>query len=166
MSDHHTEQIRQLHEDVTFALQQRARPDRHPYQVGILAGLLIVAIGQIILGLPPQSALYDVIGQVTLIALNMTFIIGSVLTLSGAALSRRTHFTLSVRLGIFGHLSTFTASIVYSLIVIVATQEPGSKPYWLAVTSVGLALGLAYASFQRFRQMRTLLKQYLIRGNR
>lgn len=146
--------------DLTFLLQVRARPDRHSYQVGILGGLLIVAIGQLVLGLPPQSALYDVISYATLIALNSAFIAGSILTLSGAALSREHHFLLSVRLGIFGHLSTCVASMFYSATVILATDSPGSRPYWLAVTSVGLSGGLIYASIVRFFQMCSLLRQY------
>jgi len=39
-------------------------------------------------------------------------------------------------------------------------SSEGWTPYWLAVTSVGLSLGIAYASVQRFRQMRGLLKEY------
>lgn len=153
-------QVKRLHGDVTFELQRRERPDRHPYQVGILFGLLIIALCQIILGLPPQSALYDTVNYTTLVALNTPFIVGSTLALSGAALSRATHFVLSVRLGMFGHLSTLAASAMYSVIVIVSTDNPGGKPYWIAVTSVGMSLGLVYASVARFLQMRSLLRQY------
>lgn len=152
--------IEELRRDLTYQLQMRQRPDRHSYQVGILGGLLVVAVGQIFLGLPPQSALYDVVTRSTLIALNSAFITGSILTLVGAALSRNHHFVLSVRLGICGHFSTFIASIFYTLTVVFATDAPGSRPYWLAVTSVGLAGGLIYASIIRFWEMRQLLKKY------
>jgi hypothetical protein len=152
--------IKQLQHDVTFELQRRERPDRHPYQVGCLSGLLIVSAFQILLGLPPESALFEVVERSTLIALNTPFIIGSVLTLYGAYLDRNTHFVASVRLGIWGHLSTFVATMTYSSAVIVATGLGLGKPYWLGVTSVGLSIGLSYASIARFIQMRNLLKDY------
>lgn len=152
-------EIQALHRDLTFELQKRERPDRHPYQVGCLSGLLVVAIAQIVIGLPPESALYQTVDYLTVVTLNVAFIIGSVMTLTGAYVSRERHFNLSMRLGIFGHMSTFTASAVYALIVIAATSGDGSRPYWLAVTSVGFSVGLCYASIMRFIQMRSLLKE-------
>ena len=157
------DEIDALHRDLTFELQRRDRPDRHPYQVGILSAILIMAIAQIALGLPSTSALRGSLSYATMVALDVAFIIGSALALWGAAVNRSRHFLLSVRLGMYGHLSTFTASLIYALIVIVATEGPGSKPYWLAVTSVMLTLGLAYASVHRFIQMRSLHKEYLRR---
>jgi len=153
-------QIKKLHGDVTFELQLRERPDRHPYQTGCLSGLLVVSIAQMILGLPPESALYKTVGYATVVALNIPFVVGSAMALAGAILNRERRFELSLRLGIFGHLSLFVAALCYTLFVMVATHGPGDKPYWIAVTSVGLSVGIAYASVQRFRQMRKLLAEY------
>lgn len=171
-----TEDIRQridaLEHDLTFELQRRERPDRHPYQVGILVGLFVIAVGQLILGLPPESALYNVVDFKTIVALNIPFIVGSVLALAGAALGRNRHLVLSLRLGVYGHMSTFVATLTYSIIVMVAASggredlfQFNTKPYWLAGTSVGMGLGVAYASVMRFRQMRKLLKEVLRRAN-
>ena len=150
--------IDQLKQDLTFELQRRERPDRHPYQVGSLVGLLIVSTAQLILGIPPESALYRIAEHATILALNLAFIVGCVMCLWGGALSRAEHFMLSVRLGVYGHLSILAGCLAYSFLVVMAVSpNAGSKPYWLAVTSVGLSLGIAYASVQRYRQMRRLL---------
>ena len=153
--------IDQLRQDLTFELQRRERPDRHPYQVGSLVGLLIVSIAQAILGVPPESALYGIAAYATILSINSLFIIGSIMCLAGAVMNRREHFLLSVRIGLWGHLSIFVGCLAYSLLVVIAMKpEFHSKPYWLAVTSVGLSLGIAYASVARFQQMRKLLRDW------
>lgn len=159
------EQIEQFKRDLTFELQRRERPDRHPYQVGCLVGLLIVSLAQALLGIPPESALFNVVDYTTLLAIDSVFIVGSVLCLWGAALSRTEHFTMSVRFGIWGHFAVFFGCMTYTTIVIATTQPDfDSRPYWLSITSVGLSLGVAYASVMRFKQMYALLKDWKARN--
>lgn len=157
--------IEQLKRDLTFELQRRERPDRHPYQVGCLSGLLGVSLSQALIGVPPESALYDTAAQLTILSIDATFIVGAIMCLAGAMLSRDRHFGLSVRIGMWGHVSIFVGCLYYTLVVIISTDpEFGKKPYWLSVTSVLLSLGIAYASVARFRQMHALLKDWKKRG--
>lgn len=160
-------EIDQLKSDLTFELQRRERPDRHPYQVGCLSGLLAVSLAQAILGVPPESALFKTAAHLTILAIDASFIVGAIMCLWGAFLSRDRHFELSVRLGLYGHLSVFFGCLAYTVVVIASTKpEMGSKPYWLAVTSVGLSIGIMYASVLRSRQMYGLLKDWRRRGNK
>lgn len=162
---HLQNQIDVLKKDITFELQKRERPDRHPYQIGSLVGLLIVSFAQATLGISPSSALWGVTDRSTLLAIDSAFIVGSTLCLYGAWLSRDKHFELSVHVGMWGHFSIFFACLSYTAIII-ASQEPrfSEKPYWLGVTSVGLTLGIAYASVMRYRQMRGLMKEWHLRN--
>lgn len=160
-------EIEQLKHDLTFELQQRERPDRHPYQTGSLAGFLIVSISQSTIGVNPSSALWDVATQMTILAINIPLIVGSIMCLWGAYLSRDKHFELSVRLGLWGHLSVFFGCLAYTVVVIASTKPQfGEKPYWLSVTSVALSLAICWASIQRFRQMRSLLRDWRQRGEK
>jgi hypothetical protein len=158
-------EIDQLKSDLTFELQRRERPDRHPYQLGCLSGLLGVSLSQAIIGINPTSALYEVAERLTILAINSTFIVGAIMCLMGAFLSRDSHFELSVRVGMYGHVSVFVGCLFYTAVVIASTKpEFGEKPYWLSVTSVLLSLGIAYASVMRFKQMGALLKEWRRRG--
>lgn len=134
--------------DLTFKVQKRKRPDRHPYQIGCLSGLLAVAISQMVVGIPPESALHDTVRYTTVAMLNTTFIIGAFLGLLGAALHRDRDPRLSLRLGIAGQFSVFTGVSTYSIIIISITETP----YWLSLLSGGLGIGLTYASAARMWQ--------------
>lgn len=155
-SDEIAKKIKELHSDVTFELQKRERPDRHPYQVGCLFGLMVVSFSQIFIGFAPGSILYDRLAILTAMALNSVFVIGCILCLWGAALNRDSHFEMSLRLGMFGHVAIFAGCVAFCLIIIGLTEEF----YWTTVTSVGFAGGIVYASVARFRQMYRLLKEY------
>lgn len=134
--------------DLTFRVQERKRPDRHPYQVGVLIGLTCVGISQIIIGIPPASALYQAVDRTMMIALNATLIVGSLLGLWGAALHRDRDPRLSLRLGMAGQFSVFIGTITYSAIILGVTPPP----YFLSVLSAMLGIMIAYASAHRFLQ--------------
>lgn len=134
--------------DLTFRVQERKRPDRHPYQVGILIGLACVATSQIIVGIPPASALYGAVDYSLMVALNTTLIVGSLLGLWGAALHRDRDPRLSLRLGMAGQFSVFVGTIAYSAIILGVTPPP----YFLSVLSAMLGITIAYASAHRFAQ--------------
>lgn len=150
------ERLLDLQRDMTFELQKRERPDRHPYQVGCLFGILLVSVCQLILGVPETSAIAKLDIQDTVDLLSISFIVGAVLTLAGGALSRDEYFDLSLQLGIWGHLSTFASSVIYTFIVVSTTPFP----YWTALATVGLTIGIAYASIHRFIQMFSLLRMW------
>lgn len=156
--------IEELKRDLTFELQRRERPDRHPYQIGCLVGLLVVSAVQAIIGVPPGSALNGIATHATIVAIDVTFVVGSILCLWGAILGRDKHFELSVRTGVYGHFSIFFGCLAYTGLVIASTEPRFSeKPYWLAVTSIGLTVGIAYASVLRWQQMRMLLRAWRAR---
>lgn len=134
--------------DLTFRIQERKRPDRHPYQLGVLIGLIGFSTSQIIVGVPPTSLLYATVRHSLLISLHLTLIMGSVLTLMGAALHRDRDPRLSLRLGIAGQFSIFIGVISYVFIVTSNTDAP----YWLSVLSVAITVGIAYASLHRMLQ--------------
>lgn len=151
-----SDELRNFKRDLTFELQKRERPDRHPYQVGCLVGILIVSIAQLVMGVPDTSALYKLDIQDTMNAMSLSFIVGAVITLQGAMLDRDEHFELSLHLGVWGHLSTFVSSVVFSMIVMSTTPFP----YWAALATMGMSIGIAYASAHRFVQMSLLLRAW------
>jgi hypothetical protein len=134
--------------DLTFGIQPRQRPDRHPYQLGCLVGVLCVSISQLLIGLPPESALYNAIEHSALVVLNTTLIVGSTLGLIAAALHRDRDPRLSLRLGIAGQISVLFGLASYTITVLTITDTP----YWLSVLSAGLGFGLSYASAHRILQ--------------
>lgn len=136
--------------DLSFQVQERKRPDRHPYQLGALFGLITVAAGQIIVGIPHESTLYGHVSELTVDMLDALFIIGAALGLAGAAMHRDRDPRLSLRLGMFGQFSVFCGMISYTYITITGV---GSFT-WLALLSGGLGIGLTYASAHRMLQQR------------
>lgn len=134
--------------DVAFQVQERKRPDRHPYQVGCLAGLLGFAVSQLVVGIPDESVLHGTVRYSLIAALDATFIVGSLLCLLGAALHRNRDPRLSLRLGIAGQFSVFAAALCYTIIAVTVTDAP----YWLSIISGALGIGVTYAAVHRMAQ--------------
>lgn len=139
--------------DLTYAVQPRQRLDRHPYQIGVLVGMIAVSLSQMIVGLPPQSALWQAVDRSTIITLNSCFVVGATLGLVAAILPRSHDPRLSLRLGIFGQFAIFLATLSYVVVVLTITEAP----YWLSVLSAGIGLGVCYASAHRIVQQRQAL---------
>jgi hypothetical protein len=140
--------------DLTYAVQPRQRMDRHPYQVGVLTGMIAVSLSQMIVGLPPQSALWQAVDRSTIITLNSCFVVGAMLGLVAAILPRDHDPRLSLRLGMCGQAAVFLATISYVAVVLSITEAP----YWLSVLSAGIGIGVCYASSHRIVQQRAALR--------
>jgi hypothetical protein len=141
-------------DDLTYQFQRRQRPDRHPYQLGCLFGVLCVAISQLVIGIPPESVLHDALDGAALVTLNTTLIVGALLGLLGASLHRDRDPRLSLRLGIAGQISVMVGLASYTWTVIAITNGP----YWLSLLGAGLGFGLTYAAGHRIIQQFQALK--------
>lgn len=136
--------------DLSFRVQERKRPDRHPYQIGCLLGVVLVAFGQMFIGIPHESTLYGHVSTLTIDLLDALFIIGGFLGLVGALMHRDRDPRLSLRLGMFGQFAVFCGMISYAYITVTGV----GSPTWLAILSAGLGIGLTYASAHRMLQQR------------
>lgn len=143
-----TQDLPQKLVDVSFRVQERKRPDRHPYQIGSMFGLILVAVGQTIVGIPPESTLYGHVSVFTTDTLDVLFIIGGLMGLLGASMHRDRDPRLSLRLGMFGQFAVFCGMISYTYITIAGIGTIS----WIAVLAAGLGIGLTYASAHRMLQ--------------
>jgi hypothetical protein len=145
---------KQVLQDLAFQVQKRQRPDRHPYQIGTLAGLIASAASQLIIGIPPSTPLYDRVSFAALISVNSCFIVGGMLALIGAVLPRDHDPRLSLRIGMAAQTAIFTASNTYVFAIITAIHAS----YWLSVLSAGTGIGVSYASAHRWVQQQRALR--------
>jgi len=134
--------------DLTFRVQKRKRPDRHPYQLSIEFGLIGLAVSQLLVGVPPDSPMAGEIRYSTTAMLNILFLVGATLSLIGATLHRDRDPRLSLRLGISGQFGVFVGVACYTAIIVMVTNPP----YWLSWLSGALGFGVTYASGHRMIQ--------------